>query len=98
MIKGSALIIAISFCMLFTAASASAVSLRNHDAFVGYSRLGSNAFYPHVGGLNGWEGALHIHLKPFFGVEGDVAHYGLGTDNVVPRTTTVMVGPSTSMS
>jgi hypothetical protein len=83
--------------IVLAAAPAGAVSLRNHDAFVGYSRLGSNAFYPNVGGLNGWEGALHIHLKPFFGVEGDVAHYGLGADAVVPRTTTVMAGPRISV-
>jgi hypothetical protein len=84
-------------CILFTAATANAVSLRNHDAFIGYSRLGSDAFYPNVGGLNGWEGALHIHIAPFLGVEGDVAHYGLGADAVVPRTTTVLVGPRVSV-
>jgi hypothetical protein len=50
-----------------------------------------------VSGLNGWEGALHIHLKPFFGVEGDVAHYGLGADSAVPRTTTVLIGPRVSV-
>jgi hypothetical protein len=82
---------------MFSTAAAHAVSLRNHDAFIGYSRLGSDAFYPNVGGLNGWEGALHIHLMPFIGVEGDVAHYGLGADAVVPRTTTVMVGPRVSL-
>ncbi len=63
------------------------------DAFVGYSRSGSDAFYPNTGGLNGWEGALHIHLKPLLGVEGDVAHYGLGADSIVPRTTTYLFGP-----
>ena len=85
------------FCMLFAAAPAGAVSLRNHDAFIGYSRLGSQAFYPNVGGLNGWNAALHIHVAPFFGVEGDVAHYGLGADVAVPRTTTVLVGPRVSV-
>lgn len=63
------------------------------DAFVGYSRAGSDAFYPGTGGLNGWEGALHIHIKPLLGIEGDVAHYGLGADSVVPRTTTYLFGP-----
>jgi hypothetical protein len=63
------------------------------DAFVGYTRSGSDAFYPNTGGLNGWEGALHIHLKPLLGVEGDVAHYGLGADSIVPRTTTYLAGP-----
>jgi hypothetical protein len=85
------------FIAFLAVAPATAASLRNHDAFLGYSRLGSNAFYPNVGGLNGWEGALHIHLRPFFGVEGDVAHYGLGADAAVPRTTTVLVGPRISL-
>ena len=84
-------------CILFTAASAHAVSLRNNDAYFGYSRLGSDAFYPNVGGLNGWQGALHLHVAPFLGVEGDVAHYGLGADAAVPRTTTVLVGPRVSV-
>jgi len=85
------------FCMLLSSLPARAVSIRNHDAFLGYSRLGSNAFYPGVGGLNGWNAALHIHVAPFFGVEGDVAHYGLGTNASVPRTTTVLVGPRVSV-
>ena len=85
-----------SSCILAFSTPAGA-QLRNHDAFFGYSRLGSDAFYPNVGGLNGWEGALHIHLHPFFGVEGDVAHYGLGANSVVPRTTTVLVGPRISV-
>jgi hypothetical protein len=67
--------------------------LRNHDAFFGYSRASSNLFYPNVGGLNGWDAALHIHVMPFLGVEGDVAHYGLGADASTPKTTTYMVGP-----
>jgi hypothetical protein len=79
--------------LFVSTAAAHAVSLHGHDAFIGYSRLGSDAFYPNVGGLNGWEGALHLHLKPFLGVEGDVAHYGLGADAVVPRTTTFLIGP-----
>ncbi len=84
-------------CGLLAAAPAASAQLRNHDAFFGYSRLGSDAFYPNVGGLNGWEGALHIHLHPFLGVEGDVAHYGLGANAAVPRTTTVLVGPRVSV-
>jgi len=64
------------------------------DVYLGYSRTGTDTFYPNVGGLNGWEGALHIKLhKPFLGIEGDVAHYGLGANSTVPRTTTVIVGP-----
>ena len=63
------------------------------DAFFGYSRTGSDTFYPNVGGLNGWEGSLQIHMRPFWGIEGDVAHYGLGANASVPRTTTVIFGP-----
>jgi hypothetical protein len=61
-------------CVLLAAIPSSAASLRNHDAYFGYSRSGSDAFYPHTGGLNGWQATLHIHLHPFLGVEGDVAH------------------------
>lgn len=75
------------------ATAAGAQSLHNSDAYVGYSRLGSDAFYSNVGGLNGLNAAVHIHLRPFLGVEGDVAQYGLGADATVPRTTTFMVGP-----
>lgn len=85
------------FLLFFAAGSASAVSIRNNDVFVGYSRLGHDAFNPNVPGLNGWEAALHIHVRPFLGVEGDVAHYGLGADATVPRTTTVLVGPRVSV-
>jgi hypothetical protein len=93
----SAVISGLILFLASAAAPATAASLRNHDAFLGYSRLGHDAFYPNVGGLNGWEGALHIHLKPFFGVEGDVAHYGLGASSAVPRTTTVLFGPRVSV-
>jgi hypothetical protein len=75
------------------AGAAGAQSLHNSDAYFGYSRLGSDTFYPNVGGLNGWNAAVHIHVRPFLGVEGDVARYGLGADAVVPRTTTFMAGP-----
>jgi hypothetical protein len=64
------------------------------DAFVGYSRSGADTFYPNVGGLNGWQGALHVKLHvPFVGVEGDLAHYGIGANSAVPRTTTYLFGP-----
>jgi len=85
------------FFLCFAVGSASAVSLRNNDAFVGYSRVGNQAFNPGVAGLNGWEAALHLHLHPFIGVEGDVAHYGLGADDIVPRTTTFLIGPRLSV-
>ncbi len=84
-------------CILLGASVHAAAQLRNHDAFFGYSRTGSDIFYPNTGGLNGWEAALHLHLHPFFGVEGDVAHYGLGSNVAVPRTTTVLAGPRISV-
>jgi hypothetical protein len=65
----------------------------NFDAFLGYSRLGNDAFYPNVGGLNGWEAALNMQVKRFLGAEGDVARYGLGTNSTIPRTTAVLFGP-----
>ena len=95
--RNHSILILVAACILFAPLPLVAASLRNHDAFIGYSRLGSNAFYPNVGGLNGWEGSLHIHLRPFFGVEGDVAHYGLGANAAVPRTTTLLVGPRLSL-
>jgi hypothetical protein len=67
------------------------------DAFFGYSRTGNDTFYPGAGGLNGWEGALHIEMHPFIGVEGDLAHYGLGANSSVPRTTTYLFGPRVSI-
>lgn len=63
------------------------------DAFLGYSRLGTDAFYPNTGGLNGWDATLHFKMKPFVGVEGDVAHYGLGANSNIIHTTTVLLGP-----
>src|SRR5208337_4345619 len=67
------------------------------DAFVGYSRVDANAFYPNVGGLNGWQAALHLKVRRFVGVEGDVAQYGLGANSTLPRTTTFMAGPKVSV-
>jgi hypothetical protein len=46
-----------------------------------------------VGGLNGFDAALHIHIAPFTGVEGDYSYYGFGADATVPKTSTFMVGP-----
>lgn len=63
------------------------------DAFVGYSRTGTDLFYHDAGGLNGWQAALNVKVKPFIGLEGDVARYGLGASKVTPKSTTVMVGP-----
>ena len=77
--------------------AAGAQSLHNSDAYFGYSRLGNDAFYPNVGGLNGWNAAVHIHLRPFLGAEADVAHYGLGANSSVPQTTTILVGPRVTL-
>lgn len=64
------------------------------DVFLGYSRLAADNFYPNVGGLNGWEGALHVKLKKsFLGGEADISQYGLGADSTVPHTTAFMAGP-----
>jgi hypothetical protein len=63
------------------------------DVFLGYSRLGANAFYPNVGGLNGWNGAMNVKVKPLLGVEGDVSQYGFGASSTVPHTTAVLFGP-----
>jgi len=75
-------------------ASSVAAQIPKGDVYLGYSRTGTDTFYSNVGGLNGWELAGHIKLhKPFLGIEGDVAHYGLGANSAVPRTTTVIFGP-----
>ena len=37
------------------------------DAFFGYSHLGNDAFYTNAGGLEGWEGAVNLQLKPLLG-------------------------------
>jgi hypothetical protein len=63
------------------------------DAFLGFSRTGNDTFYRNAGGLNGWEGAINIKVKPLLGLEGDISHYGLGADSTIPRTTTLLFGP-----
>jgi hypothetical protein len=82
----------ISFAIFAFSPTASGLGPKG-DAFVGYSRLGNDAFYPNTGGLNGWEGALHLKVKPFVGVEGDVAHYGTGANSNLIHTTTFLFGP-----
>lgn len=79
--------------VLLTLSPAALAQIPKGDVFFGYSRLGSDAFYPNVGGLNGWEAAAHFKVMPFVGAEGDVAHYGVGADATVPRTTTFLFGP-----
>jgi len=63
------------------------------DIYAGYSRLGSNAFYPNADGLNGLEVAGHVKIGHFLGVEGDVSHFGYGAASDIPKTTTVLFGP-----
>jgi hypothetical protein len=86
------LLLVFPFTLLIVAPAASA-QLSRADAFFGYSRTGNDAFYSGTGGLNGWEATVHVKMRPFLGVEGDVAHYGLGSDSFIPRTTTILVGP-----
>jgi hypothetical protein len=88
-------LILLVFCLIAGLGSslpASAASPKA-DVWLGYSRLGSNTFYANVGGLNGWEGALNVKVKPFLGIEGDVSQYGWGAPAVVPHTTAVLFGP-----
>jgi hypothetical protein len=87
----------LSISVGFLATSAVAQSLHNSDAYFGYSRLGTDTFYPNIGGLNGWNAAVHIHMKPFLGAEGDVGHWGMGADASVPRTTTYLFGPRVTL-
>ncbi|HET7103670.1 MAG TPA: outer membrane beta-barrel protein [Terracidiphilus sp.] len=83
----------LSVLLLIFAVPAANAQFHSGDAFVGFSRTGTDTFYPTVGGLNGWEASVHFKLKPLLGIEGDFAHYGLGSNASVPRTTTVMAGP-----
>jgi hypothetical protein len=88
------LLLLVSSSILFLLAPGARAQVPKGDIYVGYSRTGSDTFYPNVGGLNGWEGAMHVKLHaPFLGVEGDLSRYGLGADSSVPRTTIFMGGP-----
>ena len=83
-----------TLCYLPASSFAARAKAPKGDVYVGYSRTGAEMFYPNVGGLNGWEGAMHLSLhKPFLGIEGDLAHYGFGSNSTVPRTTIFMAGP-----
>ena len=83
-----------SMFILRSFSSAAQAQVAKGDIYFGYSRTGTDTFYPDVGGLNEWEGAMHVKLhKPFLGIEGDLAHYGLGANSTVPRTTIFMGGP-----
>ncbi len=83
------LVSALLFCVMSTAHA----QLPKGDLFFGYSRTGSDVFYPNTGGLNGWEASGSLKVAPFISADADVAHYGLGTNSTVPRTTTFLFGP-----
>jgi hypothetical protein len=78
---------------LLTGVPSTQAQIPKGDVFLGYSRTGADTFYSGVGGLNGWEATGHLKVKPFLGIEGDVAHYGLEANSSIPRTTTVLLGP-----
>jgi hypothetical protein len=84
----------LTMCLLWIglAAAARAQGLKA-DVTVGYSHLGANTFYANSGGLNGWQGAMNVKVKRFWGIEGDLAHYGVGAAATVPRPTTLLLGP-----
>ena len=63
------------------------------DVYLGFSRLGTDVYYPNVGGLNGWQAAVHVGVKPFVGIEGDFSQFGLGANSAIPRTAAFMGGP-----
>jgi hypothetical protein len=86
-------LILLSALVFFFSPIARAVDAKGNDAFLGYSRTGADPFYAGTGGLNGWAAAVHLHLHPFLGAEGEVAEYGLGAASSIPRTTTYLFGP-----
>ncbi len=79
--------------LFFSVSSRAHASGPGGDVFLGYSRLGNDTFYSHVGGLNGWDLDGEIKVQKFLGIEGDVSHYGLGAPSSTPRTTAVLFGP-----
>ncbi len=81
-------------CLLvFAALPVAQAQIPKGDLFFGFSRTGSDVFYPNVGGLNGWEAAGSLKVAPFVSADADVAHYGLGAGAAIPRTTTFLFGP-----
>ena len=91
--KNCLLRLAAALILSVTCASAAHALGPKADVYAGYSRLGSNAFYPNADGLNGLEVAGHVKIGHFLGVEGDVSHYGYGAASDIPKTTTVLFGP-----
>jgi hypothetical protein len=88
---------ALVFGLVLLGFAAPARAASKGDVSLGYSRTGNDTFYSAAGGLNGWDMDGQIHWKPFIGIEADVAHYGLGANAAVPRTTTVLFGPKASV-
>jgi hypothetical protein len=82
-----------TFCLLLILPSLSRAANLG-DISLGYSRTGDNTFYPNVGGLNGWDLDGQVRWKPFIGVEGDVAHYGLAPTPPFPAQLQFCSGPS----
>jgi hypothetical protein len=87
----------LAWALLLMQSPALAHAANKGDVSFGYSRSGSDIFYPNTPGLNGWDLDGQVHWKPFIGIEGDVAHYGLGANSSVPRTTAVLFGPKVSV-
>lgn len=94
MLNARRLLFAALLTAVFTLAARPAAALPKGDLFAGFSRAGSNIFYPNVPALNGWEatGTLRLH-KPLLAAELDVAHYGIGAGSQNPHSTTVLFGP-----
>lgn len=89
LIRTFVLVSALLPCIVSTAHA----QLPKGDLFFGYSRTSSDVFYPNTGGLNGWEASGSLKVAPFVSADADVAHYGLGANSTVPRTTTFLFGP-----
>ena len=87
----------LAFGAILLSISTPACAATKGDVFFGYSRTGNNTFYPNAGGLNGWELDGQLRWKPFIGIEGDIARYGMGANAAVPHTTTVLFGPKLSL-
>ncbi|MGA3131513.1 MAG: hypothetical protein ABSD59_11975 [Terracidiphilus sp.] len=95
--QASRVVCLLALCAFIVQFPAQARAAGKGDVFFGYSRTGSDIFYPSTPGLNGWDLDGQVHWKPFIGIDGDVAHYGIGADSSVPRTTTVLFGPKVSV-
>jgi hypothetical protein len=79
--------------LLLLVSSSRARGADKGDAYFGYTRVGANMFGPNDPGMNGWQAALHVKMIPFFGIEGDVSHYGQHPSGLSESTTLAMFGP-----